>query len=221
MSVSEALAAGGLANLPPAEQQLLHQKKLVLKTQKSKKSVWPKITIYATINSSPLESVAVYYALDYQKEYVPDLLKSRPIKHISPTEVHTAYTLNVPWPLPNSSYINGTKLSTLNGGGYRIDWYMVESDAADETTGNAQFIPLEKGKTLLIYTSFMRPKSFFARFIKKLMIKNSLKSITVIRDHIELVKRERAGLMNKFKARIVGALAGQNVYEDLIKSGFK
>ena len=56
-----------------------------------KKGPSPEFLVEVSINAEPLESVAIYYALDYQQNYVPGVIKSVVTNQPDPLEAITDY----------------------------------------------------------------------------------------------------------------------------------
>lgn len=189
-------------------------REFVLKTQELEGSVWPEITYYAVIEATPLESVAVFAAYDAQKDYVPNVIKSTPIKHVTATDVLTDYELHMPFPIPNAKYIHGAKI-LKHKNDYEVEWYMVESSSAEVVKGSVYFQSYE-GKTLMRYKSYVKPKSVFGSLVKKAMLSDVLKSITAIRNFTEKSKRENPIFISKYSEFITRALNGEFVYQTII-----
>ena len=124
------------------------------------------------------ESVAIFAAYDIQKDYVPNIIKSTPIRHVTATDVHTAYELHMPFPLPNATYIHGAKIFQHKND-FEVQWYMVESSSALIVNGSVYFSPYN-GKTLMRYRSYVKPKSVLGTLVKKAMLRDVLASITAI-----------------------------------------
>jgi hypothetical protein len=122
----------------------LNKYEMVTTTKEKKGKTWPIVEMRRIVRASPLSSVAIFLALDHQKEYVPNLIKSVPAKHVSPTEVHTDYEMELPWPLTNSVYTHASKLFKKRDC-YRVTWYMVKSNSAETVEGFASFCPHPKG----------------------------------------------------------------------------
>ncbi len=200
-----------LPELSSSEITMIKERKLVLKTKDVPGSPWPEITFYAFVEASPLESMGIFSALDYQKNYVPNILVSKPIKHISPVEVHTEYEMHVPFPFSNAKYVHGSIVKAKKDI-YELEWYKVESTSTESVKGAATFIPFE-GKTLFRYRSYIVPKSAMAKLVKSFMLKDVEKSIVAIRDHIEKLKKEQSPLLAKYSEFINRALNGENVYQ--------
>jgi hypothetical protein len=186
----------------------------VIKTREIPGSAWPEITYYAIVEATPLEAAGVFAAYDAQKDYVPNVIKSTVVKHVTATDVLTDYELHMPFPIPNAKYIHGAKIFKHKNN-YEVQWYMVESASAEEAKGSVYFQSYE-GKTLMRYRSYVRPKSFLGNLVKKAMFEDVLKSITAIRSFIENSKRENPAFVSKYSEFITRALNGEFVYQTII-----
>lgn len=193
----------------------LDKGELIVKTREIPGSAWPEITQYLKVSATPLESMAIFSALDYQKDYVPNVITSKPIKHISPVEVLTEYEMHVPFPLSNAHYTHGSIVHKYNLD-YELTWYKVESSSTEEVIGSSYFIPYQN-ETLWRYRSYIKPKSMFGSMVKKIMLKDVAKSIESIRSHIEKLKKENSPLLAKYSEFINGALRGEFVYKTIIE----
>lgn len=200
--------------LTPTDLARLLAHEFIVKTRDVQNSPWPEITYYALIEASPLEAAGLFAAYDIQKDYVPNIIKSNPIKHISSTEVHTEYELYIPFPLSNAHYTHGAKIFK-HGEDYETTWYMVTSTSAEEVRGSAYFQNMN-GKTLFRYRSYVLPKSIFGALVKKTMLKDVEKSIIAIRNFIEKSKRDNPELLIKYSEFITRALRGEFVYQTII-----
>lgn len=213
-SISYVWAQNLEAELSPAELKAVNGREFILKTKELPDSPWPEVTYYAVINASPLETAGVFAAYDAQKDYVPNLIKSKPIKHLNASDVHTDYEMKMPFPIPNAHYIHGAKIFKHQNN-YEVQWYMVESDSSLEAKGSAYFQHFE-GKTLMRYRSNIKPKSSFASMVKKSMLKDVLASMTAIRNFIEKNKRDNPAFISKYSGFITRALNGEFVYQTII-----
>ena len=175
-----------------------------------KSGPWPEFEVTIIINATPMESVAIYYALDYQKDYVPGVIKSTVIDQPSPQEAITSYEFKTPWPLPNSTYINGSKL-TKKRNIYRVDWWFIENSSADDLFGNASFSPHKNG-TKLVYRSYISPKNFLATFFKKRAKKDIAHTLVEIKKHIETLKKEDSPVLKKYIQVIRDTLKNKYTY---------
>jgi len=202
--------------LTKEEMSQLESGELILKTSEIEGSAWPEITQYLIVKASALETMGIFSALDYQKDYVPNVLKSKPIKHLSAVEVLTEYEMHVPFPLPNAHYTHGSIIHQYDED-YELTWYKVESSSTEEVKGSAYFTPY-KNFTLFRYRSFIKPKSIFGSLVKKMMLRDVKNSVLVIRDHIEKLKSENSPLLSKYSGFISAALKGEMTYSGAIES---
>lgn len=189
---------------------------LIVKTRDIEGSAWPEITVYSFVQgTSALEAMGLFSALDYQKDYVPNILKSKPVKHVSAVEVLTEYEMDVPFPLSNAHYTHGSIVHQY-GEDYELTWYKVTSTSTDEVKGSAYFSPYNNG-ALFRYRSYIKPKSIFGSLVKKIMLKDVKNTIQAIRSHIEKLKKENSPLVSKYSGFITRSLNGEMVYKNLIK----
>ena len=198
--------------LSPSERHQLMKGDLIIKTKDIKESTWPEVTLYGKIETNPLLALSVYAAYDYQKNYVPDVTKSDPIKHITPTDVHVSYERDLPWPLSSTKYTTGNVVSKLSEDAYSINWYLVHSDSIADTKGIA-FFNRYKNFTIFKYKTFIIPKTVFAPLLKNNMLNDLKQSMTKIISHIETITTSSPELANSFKEKIINALNGIRVYE--------
>jgi hypothetical protein len=204
------LLASLLFLLLPALQAAEHQLKVTKRKIEGK--VWPEVTIEATVNANSLEAVAIFSAYDLQKSYIPNMVKSDVVEQPGPTNVVVAYEMKMPWPVSKSEYVHGHYLTSPKKDSYKVEWYMVRSDAADNVRGSALFEQLGPNRTRLTYISFMDPKSFFAGIFRKLMIRDVQKSIHAILDKIHHMKANQAGEIPALTERVKKALRGEYAY---------
>ncbi|PIK15240.1 hypothetical protein [Halobacteriovorax sp. JY17] len=196
---------------------LLEQGKQILYKEKVNANPWPRIHIYQIVDATPLETLAIFLALDHQKNYLPNVLVSTPVKHIGPTEVYTSYELELPWPLSNSHYTHASDFKKVSDTEYTAKWWMITSESAESVEGSAKF-KAYKGKTLMEYHSLVKPKSFLAGLVKSSMLEDTLASIEAVRAEIKRVKKEDQSLLRKYEKVITDSLKGINAYQEIIQS---
>lgn len=199
-----------------AESQLLGTK-ITPKTVEVKDEVWPRVEAQALIKASPLASTAIFAAYDYQKNYIPNLLESKvTLENVTKgkNDTHVTYKLDMPWPLSDSSYIHGHELTSPDNGSYKVRWYMIKSDSAENVQGHALFAPHPQNPnyTLMTYVSLVSPKSFLAGIFKKIMVGDVIKSIEAIRSTTEKLSKENPALVQKYQDKIKNVLAGKPAY---------
>ena len=201
-----------LNELNKNQRKNLFEKKLVINTIKTNDGPWPRVIIYAVIDSDPFDAMAVCASYDQQKNYVPEVIKSKPIKHVTPTDVHVSYERKLPWPLANSHYTTGNKIRRLPNGGYLLEWYLVHSNSVETSDGRIRFIPY-MDVTIIKYENFIKPNSFFASLLKNSMINDLKKTLDAIIFHIEEIKDKHPEKLNDMKRKILDAFQGKYVYK--------
>ena len=206
---------GNLLKKLDRKEKLKLAREPVVKESTQNDSYWPAITLYMTIPLTPLEAVAVFAAYDHQKDYVPGVVLSTPIKHVSSTEVWCRYRYRSPWPLPDVNYVHTNRLKA-KGKAFEVEWEMIESDAMDRVYGRAVFEPFN-GQTLLEYHVESSPYSVIAFFFKGRMKREVVSTVSAIVSYMGKMKRKNPILLEKYKGYITDALAGKKVYKDVIK----
>lgn len=191
--------------------------KLELTTLEVPGAVWPKVVIKGKIKADALSSVALYLALDYQKNYVPNLVESIPLRHIKPNQVETYYERKMPWPLSNSHYISGTILEPMDPKKleYKVKIYQAYNPDIDDFQGYVTFSPLPDG-TLWTYETFVRPKSFLAGILKKIYQKELLSTSEEIKSFIELTVKNNPKLTEYYRQIIIRTQVGELAYQKVI-----
>lgn len=206
-----------LAELPSKEEiEIIKKDKLILKEIESDEGPWPVILIYTMIETTAENSAAIFSAYHNQKDYVPNVLTSIPVKAVTPTDIHMSYEMKIPWPLSNTHYTTGNRLTKLADGSFDVEWYYVSSDSTEDNKGHATFTPFEN-KTIFTYKTFVKPRSIFAKLIKSKMKSDVKKTIEAIVLHIEKRSKDKSAetiadveFMNKI-------LSGVNLYETMVR----
>jgi hypothetical protein len=170
----------------PEELALLAQGDLVVRELREPNEPWPIVTVFKVLKSSPEHAMALFAAYDDQKNYVPNVVESKPIAQTSPSEVRVAYRLKMGWPVGEVRYTHDHRLKALKQpAGYRLDWNMIESTSTEFVEGYVEFIQHSDQQTLMVYSNKVRPKSIFASMVRGIMVRDLKKSLTVITEEIE------------------------------------
>jgi len=184
-------------NLQQSALDRIYKSEIIIVNEKIADAPWPNVIVYSSVKATPLESIAVFSAYEEHKDYIPDLLVSKVVKVISKTDVHIAFKLNIPWPLSNSNYITGNKLSKKKDGAYQIKWYFVKSDSSKDNYGKIVFTPY-KDKTIIKYENFTYPKSSLAKLFKAKMIKKVKETVIAIKKRIENIKNSNSNSIKSY-----------------------
>ncbi len=198
--------------ITPLMENALKYGRLYIQKKKIKGSPWPEITIITSIDATPEQSAAIFFAYDEHKEFIPDLLISKPIRYLSPTKLHIYFEMNLPWPVRNSKFITNNILSEIKGGGYKIRWEFVKSNSTKDSYGGVSFIPY-KNKTMLIYENYTLPKSGLARIFKKAALKKVKKTVFSIKSRIETIVENKKDKLPHYIKNLHRALNGEYIYK--------
>ena len=178
------------AVLTPTVQSKLANKELVIHSKVIPGRPWPEITIFAIIDVLPVEAAALFSNYQDQQIYIPDLIKSDPIKKIAENEIVVDFEMHIPWPLANSKYSTGNVFKKLENNEYEISWYLVESDSLVDSKGAVQFVPYAN-KTLMKYKSLICPDSKLACFFSFKAESGMSKTVQAIVAYIEETKKTK------------------------------
>jgi hypothetical protein len=199
-------------NLTSEELKNLASGNLIVRTKAIKDAPWPEVTVYSLIKASPKEAVAIFAAYHDQKNFTPGVIKSNPVKIISPLDIHVSYEMSVPWPLSNAIYTTGNVLGKLKDGGYIIKWYFVESNSTENNSGEANFVPF-KDISLFKYKTLIHPKSIFASIFEGFMLDDVQESVKITKKHIESLSSAGGPTVAEYIKLIDGALNGKDVWK--------
>ena len=169
-----------------SEKQQLTKGKMITKVDWAKGYVWPEVTILVLLNHAPQDNLNVFLDFNTHKTYIPDMLESRVIKKVSPTEMHVYFEMIMPWPVKKTSHITNNVITTNTDGSYTLKWNLVEAKLLKATDGYMTFYPYE-GKTLLKYVSLIVPDSSFAGMFKGRVADDVEKSVAKITKHLTKV----------------------------------
>lgn len=200
--------------LSPSELESIQKKGVATQAIKIKDATWPRLKIKTLIKASPLSSVAIFAAYDYQKNYIPNLEVSSIEKVTSPTEIQVRYQLKMPWPLSPGKYVNNHILSSKGPDHYRVAWRGITNSSAEEVEGQATFVPYKNdpSMTLMLYESRVVPKSFFAGIFRKIMIRDVEKSVKSVVHTVNTLSAQKSKLMLTYETKVLQALKGVPPY---------
>jgi hypothetical protein len=176
------------AELSRTEMDKLMQNELIVHSREIPKRPWPEITIFGVIDVVPAEAAALFSNYQDQKKYIPDLIKSDPVKKIGARETIVDFEMRTPWPLSNSKYSTGNVFKMSENNEYEIAWYLVESDSLVDSKGAVNFMPFGK-KTLFKYKSLIHPDSKLASIFSSKAKSGMFKTVQAIVSYIEETKR--------------------------------
>tara|TARA_R110000868_G_scaffold132380_2_gene343097 strand:+ start:27578 stop:28237 length:660 start_codon:yes stop_codon:yes gene_type:complete len=168
--------ATDLSVLSRSEREQLYQGKLILKSYEVADQAWPRVEVFALIESEVLEFAAFFCDFERQTEYIPDLLKAKMLEHEDTLNIPIEYEMHLPFPLSNAQYTHTHVLQKKSDDSYSVSWSVISSSVAEKVSGSSLFIP-SAGKTLWHYSSHVTPKSALAGFFSSSMKSDTLKSL--------------------------------------------
>ncbi len=174
--------------ISPAEKEKLTKGELVKDVEWRKDFVWPKVTIKALIPGTPEANMKGFSDFESHKTYIPDLIESKVVKTISPTQFHVYCELKVPWPVNKSVYTTNNVITSGEDGSKTLTWNLVKAKMIKATDGYIKFTPYE-GKSYLEYQSQIVPNSSFAGMFKSQVEKDVEASVKQIIKHLGKSKK--------------------------------
>src|SRR5688500_18488135 len=96
LALLDAFAGEVYAELNDQQKAAIQKGELVFFTENVAGSEWPKAFLYLRIDSTPEEAMAVFYDVERQTKYIPNIKKAKVSKVIDKRTREVDYTLNVP-----------------------------------------------------------------------------------------------------------------------------
>ncbi len=172
------------ANNPsPQEIEKLKKGELLKQVINLPNEIWPKVIMTALIPHSPKENITVMSDYEAQKNYIPDMKKSKIVEKISDNATNVEFVLGMPWPVEDSKYTT-TNIIEQSGENFKLRWHLVKANQMKATQGSMDFVPFE-GKTLFTYTTHISPDSSFAGLFKSRVESDVEKTVKVIIKHLD------------------------------------
>ncbi len=168
--------ATDLSVLSRSEREELYQGKLILKSYEVADEAWPRVEVFAVIDSEVLEFAAFFCDFERQTQYIPDLLKAKILEHQDSLDIPVEYEMHLPFPLSNAQYTHAHKIIKNSDESYKVSWSVIRSSVAEKVSGSSEFIP-SADKTLWHYSSHVSPKSALAGLFSSSMKSDTLKSL--------------------------------------------
>lgn len=165
-------------------EQLAQLKKgdLVVKTRDVKGGVWPELSVYALVKATVKDVTSVFRDYDNAHTYIPNLIEAKVIDKPAPQTLDVRYTVKTPI-ISKMSYVVRNKYRT-DGPAAVVEWNLVESPLAKESTGSLRAEPYEDG-TLLRYTNYVLPKTSLAVVAKNAALNEVKSTVTAIKEESE------------------------------------
>jgi len=193
--------------LLPEEYRRLLQGQLITKTREIKGEPWPELTLYLLIRATPEQCAAIFSYFPDQAKFSEGVLESGPVKQITPTLVHVAFKIDMPWPIADSVTITRNQLSSLPQGGIQVKWELVKSNTLKKNLGIARFIPYQH-YTIYRYQNFVLPSMSIAGMFKNKMITDTQKSVQSFAVYVTQMLNRYPSRLEKLVLQMKEKLAG-------------
>lgn len=168
------------APLSPAELEKLKKGEEITRVEELKGEVFPRVTLINIIPHTPKENMKVFSDFENHKNFIPNLLKSKIVKHEGDV-TDVAFEMNMP-------IVSNTKYTTRHWVKYEgndaiLNWDLVKSDQMKETKGMVMFEEFE-GKTLFTYVTHITPESSLAWTVKGRVVPDTKETMKAVRKYL-------------------------------------
>lgn len=175
------------SELSTADQKRVKSGEQVMTTETLADYPWPRARVYQLVKATPREVMAVFSDYNRACDFVPNCLKSRVSKQISPLVAEVDYVIDVPM-LADEAYTVRDTLSAGAGGSLTVKWKLVRATSVLETEGNLYAEPYGSDMSLIRYTNLVKPSSVAAPLLKGVAMSQMKDTVQAIVDQVEKVK---------------------------------
>ncbi len=193
-----------LDDLNRDQRQELEKGELIVREQDIPGKPWPRVRIYKQISASPEEIAAVFFDYDQAKTYIPDVLKSKISKKVSPSVMEVDYAVDVPI-LADEAYTARNEMIRL-GDSYQVSWKLPRALQTKAAQGNLLIEPLENGTSVIRYTNLVTPSSGMAKILRGPALSRMQKTVVAIGQKVEEQKSHNAAELAAQVVRLREAL---------------
>ncbi len=182
--------AGVLEELSPADRERLANGESVLVTREVDGAVWPEISIYRTVKSSP-EGVTDLF-LDYENAstFVENLVEAKVESQPSPNAKDVRYTVKLPVIFTISYLVRNEYEKTATG--FTVRWKLLESLLAKSAVGSLRVEPHPAG-AIICYRNHVEPATRLVAGLRGHAMKEASKTVEAIAREAERRHRAAAG----------------------------
>lgn len=178
------------APITPQENEKLLRGEAIQYVEWKEGYVWPQVSMRVLLDHKPKENMDVFMQFETHKDYIPDVIDSKVVKKISPTNLHVELSMAMPWPVNKSTQVTNNVLTKGDDGSYTLTWNLIKAKFVKSTDGHCTFSPYQ-GKTLMEYVTFIVPNSSFAGMFKGRVAGDVEKSVKAIANHLDKVLDEK------------------------------
>jgi len=189
-SASAVRADSLLDDLSPDQLSQMKSGQMVVRPTDVDGAPWPRLQVYVKVNA-PVQAVEDVFR-DYSgaSSYIPNLVSADVLSHPNPNTYDVRYTSTMPLVGKVSNTVRNKY--SYDGNALVVNWNLLQSGLADESTGQLRVEPYGSG-SVLRYTNFVRPKSSFAFLAKGAALSEVKATVAAIKKEAE--RRFDAGLV--------------------------
>lgn len=169
---------------------------------------WPRVRVYQAVKATPTEVMAVFTDYDRGREFVPNCLKSKVSKEISPRVTQVDYVIDVPV-FADEAYTARNTLSQESGGALRVAWKVLKATSILESEGSLYAEPSGAEGSLIRYTNLVKPSSSAAPLLRNVAMSQMKDTVSAIVGRVQKLKTDPAALQSDL-ARLNEALGVKN-----------
>jgi hypothetical protein len=204
--LTQSLPAGLLSDyLTPSQESQVRNGSQVLVVEDLEGCPWPRVTIYQKINASSEEVAAVFFDFEDNKSFIPNVLRSKISRIISPAEFEVDFSINIPI-LPDEHYTALNTLSQTAPECYGIAWKLLKARQTKDSVGSFQTEPFEGG-ALMRYRNLVTPGSRMAGLLRGIAIRQMQNAAEAIASRAESLKTSNPDQLERQVQDLRAALA--------------
>jgi hypothetical protein len=178
-----------LSELSTADQKRVKSGGQVMTSEPLDGYPWPRVRVYQLVQATPAEVMAVFTDYNSGCEFVPNCLKSKISKQISPLVTEVDYVIDVPM-LQDEAYTVRDTLSAGAGGTLTVKWKVLKATSIEQSEGNLYAEPFGDGASLIRYTNLVKPSSVAAPLLKGIAMGQMKDTVQAIADQVEKIKAQ-------------------------------
>lgn len=186
--VSTAFAHADLmSELSATDQQKVKSGGQVMVSESLDGYPWPRVRVYQAVKATPREVIAVFTDYNSGCDFVPNCMKSKISKQVSPLVTEVDYLIDVPI-LADEAYTVRDTLSRGEEGSLKVAWKVLKATSILESEGNIYAEPFGEGGSLIRYTNLVKPSSAAAPLLKGMAMGQMKDTVNAIVEQVEKLK---------------------------------
>ncbi len=187
-----------MSELSAADQKKVQSGGQVMVTDALDGYPWPRVRVYQAVKATPHEVIAVFTDYNRGSEFVPNCLKSKISKEVSPLVTEVDYVIDVPI-MADEAYTVRDTISKGGGDSLKVAWKVLKATSILESEGSIYAEPLGADGSVIRYTNLVKPSSAAAPLLKGVAISQMKDTVNAIVQEVEKLKLNPARLQPEVK----------------------